>query len=267
MTITAMPTPPSRADSPSDFASKADALLGALPTLVTEMNAATADVTTKEASAATAATTATTKAGEALTSAGAAAASASAASTSATNAAADRALAQTAAASITAQVAVATHAATSKATPVDADELPIADSAGSFVLKKLTLGNFKAFLASVFAALNIAQTFTAAQRGAILPVTYAATVTLDLDTSNNFSTTLTGALTLANPTHITPGQSGSIFLAQDATGSRSIAYGAYWKFEGGIVPTASTAASAEDRLDYIVKTSTYIEARLAKAHA
>lgn len=43
-------------------------------------------------------------------------------------------------------VADATHAATSKATPVDADEIPLADSAASFTLKKLTWANLKATL-------------------------------------------------------------------------------------------------------------------------
>lgn len=41
-------------------------------------------------------------------------------------------------------IAPGTHAATSKATPVDADEIPLADSAASFVLKKLTWANLKA---------------------------------------------------------------------------------------------------------------------------
>jgi hypothetical protein len=43
-----------------------------------------------------------------------------------------------------------THAATSKATPVDADEVPIVDSASSFSLKKLTWGNLKATLKAYF---------------------------------------------------------------------------------------------------------------------
>lgn len=42
--------------------------------------------------------------------------------------------------------AVATHAASSKATPVDNDELPLVDSAASNVLKKLTWANLKATL-------------------------------------------------------------------------------------------------------------------------
>lgn len=45
------------------------------------------------------------------------------------------------------------HAATEKTTPVDADELGLADSAASYVLKKLSWANLKATLSSVFAVL------------------------------------------------------------------------------------------------------------------
>lgn len=41
-------------------------------------------------------------------------------------------------------IAPATHAATSKATPVDADEVPLVDSAATFGLKRLTWANLKA---------------------------------------------------------------------------------------------------------------------------
>jgi hypothetical protein len=47
-------------------------------------------------------------------------------------------------------VAPATHAATSKATPVDADEVPLVDSAASNILKKLTWANLKGTLKSYF---------------------------------------------------------------------------------------------------------------------
>ena len=47
-------------------------------------------------------------------------------------------------------VDVVTHAATSKTTPVDADELPIVDSAASNILKKLTWTNLKATLKAYF---------------------------------------------------------------------------------------------------------------------
>ena len=47
-------------------------------------------------------------------------------------------------------VAAETHAAASKAPPVDADEIPVADSAASFSLKKLTWANLKAALKTYF---------------------------------------------------------------------------------------------------------------------
>lgn len=50
-------------------------------------------------------------------------------------------------------IAPGTHAATSKATPVDADELPLVDSAASNVLKKLTWANLKATLKTYFDAI------------------------------------------------------------------------------------------------------------------
>lgn len=44
--------------------------------------------------------------------------------------------------------ATETHAASSKATPVDADEIPLADSAASWALKKLTWANAKSAIAA-----------------------------------------------------------------------------------------------------------------------
>jgi len=47
-------------------------------------------------------------------------------------------------------IAPATNAATSKTTPVDADELPITDSAAAYILKKLTWANLKATAKTYF---------------------------------------------------------------------------------------------------------------------
>jgi hypothetical protein len=63
-------------------------------------------------------------------------------------------------------VAPATHAATSKATPVDADEMPLADSAASFVLKKLTWANLKAGMFAAWGALIAAGTVKGTPVGA-----------------------------------------------------------------------------------------------------
>ena len=111
-----------------------------------------------------------------------------------------------------------------------------------------------------YPGLATAQSFTAAQRGAISGLTDGATITPDFAVANNFSVTLAGNRTLANPTNLTAGQSGSIFISQDATGSRTLAYGTYYDFIGGTAPTLSTAASSVDRIDYVVRTSTSIHA-------
>lgn len=50
-------------------------------------------------------------------------------------------------------VAADTHAATEKTTPVDADELPLVNSASGWALGKITLGNIKTWLQSLFAVL------------------------------------------------------------------------------------------------------------------
>jgi len=99
------------------------------------------------------------------------------------------------------------------------------------------------------------------QNGAVAVIgtlTDAATITPDLAADCNFTVTLGGARTIANPTNITAGQSGSIFLVQDGTGGRTASWGSYWDFPGGTAPTLSTAANAVDRVDYIVRSSTSI---------
>lgn len=106
--------------------------------------------------------------------------------------------------------------------------------------------------------LERAQTFTKAQRGTITALTDGATITPDFSASNNFSVTLGGNRTLANPTNIVAGQSGVIFVSQDGTGSRTLSYGSYWDFAGGNAPTLSTAASSVDLLAYVVRTTTSI---------
>lgn len=105
------------------------------------------------------------------------------------------------------------------------------------------------------AKLDAAQSFTAAQRGAISALTDGATITPDFAVANNFSVTLGGNRTLANPSNLTAGQSGSIFISQDATGSRTLAYGSYYDFAGGTAPTLTTTANAVDRIDYVVRTT------------
>jgi hypothetical protein len=114
---------------------------------------------------------------------------------------------------------------------------------------------------------DVAQSFTAAQRGEVTTLTDAATVAVDFADSNNFTVTLGGNRTLGNPTNQVAGQSGSLFVVQDGTGSRTLAYSSDWEFAGGTAPTLSTAASAVDRIDYIVRASGNIHAVFTAAYS
>lgn len=98
------------------------------------------------------------------------------------------------------------------------------------------------------------QTWTGSQRGTITALSDGATIAVDLNTGNNFSVTLGGNRTLGQPTNQVAGQSGSIFITQDGTGSRTLGYHADYKWVGGSgnAPTLTTTAAAVDRIDYIV---------------
>ncbi len=95
----------------------------------------------------------------------------------------------------------------------------------------------------------------------------AGTHILDLDRNANFKLTLSGNITLANPANLTAGTTGSIFVVQDGTGSRTVSYGSSWDFIGGTAPTMTTAASSVDRIDYIVLDSTNIHAVATLAYS
>jgi len=96
--------------------------------------------------------------------------------------------------------------------------------------------------------------------GEIVTLTDGATITPDFSTSNNFTVTLGGNRTLANPTNIVAGQSGFITIIQDGTGSRTLSFGSYWDFAAGTAPTLTTTASAVDVLAYYARSTTNIAA-------
>ncbi len=102
--------------------------------------------------------------------------------------------------------------------------------------------------------------------GATVALTDGATITPDFAAGLNFSVTLAGDRTLANPTNATKvGQSGFIRIAQDGTGTRTLSYGSNWKFAGGTAPVLTTTASKVDVLFYQVTASNEIVANLVKA--
>lgn len=101
----------------------------------------------------------------------------------------------------------------------------------------------------------------------IATLTDGATITPDFGANQNFTVTLGGNRTLANPTNIVAGQTGSIFVVQDATGGRTLSFNSYFKFPAATAPTLSTGANAVDRIDYIVRTTTEIHAVFTGAYA
>jgi hypothetical protein len=115
---------------------------------------------------------------------------------------------------------------------------------------------------STVAGLGTTQSFSKAQRGTVVALTDGSTITPDFSAGNNFSVTLGGNRTLANPTNLTAGQHGVIVITQDGTGSRTLAYGSNFKFPAGVAPTLTTTASAVDVLAYYVESSSRITARL-----
>jgi len=79
--------------------------------------------------------------------------------------------------------------------------------------------------------------------------------TLDFSTYQNFVLTLTGNVTLANPTTEAVGQSGFIVIIQDGTGSRTVSLGTDYETASAGGLSLSTTASTTDIVPYVVAAS------------
>lgn len=75
-------------------------------------------------------------------------------------------------------------------------------------------------------------------------LTDAASIVTDALNGNFFTVTLGGNRTLANPTNLVPGVRYVWRVTQDGTGSRTLAYGANFKWAGGSAPTVTATANA-----------------------
>jgi len=176
---------------------------------------------------------------------------------------------------LTSSTATSTYLAKAGGTMTGALEI---GAAGSLVFEGTTANDYETTLAvtdptadrtltlpdatSTLAGLAITQSFTKAQRGTITSFSSSSgTATPDFAAANNFSITLSENTTLANPSNLTAGQSGVIFITQDST-ARTLAFGSYWDFSGGNPPTISTGSGAVDALAYAVRTTTSIHATL-----
>ncbi|MCZ4340189.1 hypothetical protein O4H52_01125 [Sphingomonadaceae bacterium G21617-S1] len=265
MPITALPTPPSRADA-VNFSDRADAFLLALPGFVTEANALAVAVNNASAAASAAATSAVNAPGTNGTS--------------------------------TSAVAVGTG---SKGFTTQAGK---AWTVGQFVLVadyntlganwmhgQITAYAGTALTVNVLATggggtpstwnISIAGPYVpasaaeiractatnsvitpAAMMAALADVTIADAATITPVTANfiNAVITLGGNRTLANPTVTAAevGKSGRIKIIQDGTGNRLLSFGSNWLFDGGNDFILSTTAGAVDYLYYDIESTTRI---------
>jgi len=96
---------------------------------------------------------------------------------------------------------------------------------------------------------------SASASGATQTANATGSTTLDFSTYQNFVLTLTGNVTLDNPTTEAVGQSGFIVLIQDATGGRTVSLGTDYETAGGSGLTVSSAASTTDIVPYVVASS------------
>ena len=98
------------------------------------------------------------------------------------------------------------------------------------------------------AGLEKSNTWTGAQGTAEVQLTDGTNISVNASLSNAFRVTLGGNRTLGNPTNLVAGFTYTFRIIQDATGSRTLAYGSAYKFPRGTAPTLSTAANAIDYL-------------------
>jgi hypothetical protein len=107
---------------------------------------------------------------------------------------------------------------------------------------------------------NQTVTFSKSAVGSTLTDTSnSGNVTLDFQANQNFVLTLTGNVTLDNPSTEVVGQSGIMVFIQDGTGSRTLSLGTDYETAGGAGITLSTAASAVDVVPYFVKAAGSIQ--------
>jgi len=112
------------------------------------------------------------------------------------------------------------------------------------------------------AVTDATQTFTAGQRGEITTLTSSSGVlAIDFDASNNFYIELSETLTSITASNATAGQSGSIFIAQPASGG-PFGVGGWdgaFKFSGNTPPSITQTNSKTDRVDYVIRAAGEIQ--------
>jgi hypothetical protein len=101
--------------------------------------------------------------------------------------------------------------------------------------------------------------------GFVSSVVSGGVVLLDFSAKNNFDLTLTSSATLAFQVAPSGGQSGAIFVRQDNTGGRTLAYSGGWSFSNGSAPSLTTTPSGTDLIAYYAASPTRVVGSLIAA--
>ena len=141
------------------------------------------------------------------------------------------------------------------------DDVIIRDNGGSNILAQFINGGANELYHSAtkkFETSSGGVSLTGGAAANITALSDGSTITIDMATACHHSVTLGGNRTFAAPSNQVVGQSGSIFITQDGTGSRTATFNSAFKFIGGTAPTLTTTAAAVDRIDYIILSSNVI---------
>jgi hypothetical protein len=89
----------------------------------------------------------------------------------------------------------------------------------------------------------------------VVVLTYAATINLNVSDGGHFRCTLTGNATIASPSDPADGQKITLELIQDATGGRTVSWGAAFDFGTTGAPTPTATASKRDLIGFVYSAS------------
>lgn len=145
---------------------------------------------------------------------------------------------------------------TLKGTPVSTDEFEGQATAGGASFKAtratiLAIGTDTQAYDADTAKTDVAQEYTATQNFNATTLTDGANISWDASDNQVASVVLGGNRTLDNPTNMVDGATYILTVKQDATGTRTLAYGTAYKWAGGTAPTLTTDASAVDIITFV----------------
>jgi hypothetical protein len=95
-------------------------------------------------------------------------------------------------------------------------------------------------------------------------LTDGTSIPIDMSKSNQFYVTLGGNRAVEAPTNVQPGQSGIIYIHQDAAGSRNLNWASAWKWPAGTTVSLTATGSATDVVAFGVRTSGFVVANASK---